>query len=65
MFHFFLTIITEILTSFDFSRPLCFLSILIVVMLLSSPGAIGTIIGAGAKLGIFLHIKEEKEKAAA
>ena len=64
MFHFFLTIITEILTSFDFSRPLCFMAIIVVVMLLSSPGTIGTIIGAGAKLGIFLHIKEEQENAA-
>ena len=63
MFYFFLTMITEIITAFDFSRPLCFLAIVVVIMLLSSPGAIATIIGAGTKLGIFLHIREEKKAA--
>lgn len=60
MFNFFLTLFTELLGAFDFTRPLCFLAMFVVIMLISSPGTIASIIALGTKLGIFLHIKEKR-----
>ena len=63
MFHMIITIIQEIIQAANFSRPLMFMSIVVVIFLISSPGAIATIIGAGTKLGIYNHLRSEKQAA--
>lgn len=58
-----LTVLTEVATSLRLTTWLELMALVIVLMLLSSPGVIATIVGAGSKLGIFLHIKSEKQAA--
>ena len=63
MFNFFVTMIGEMIFSLDFSRPLMFAAIIVVLFLLSSPGAAATLIAVGVKLGSWNYIKEKKAQA--
>ena len=62
MFYFIWTMIVEIVTSLTFNHPLHFMSIVVVLMLFTSPGAVATILASGVKLGAFTFWKEEKAK---
>lgn len=62
--NFILTVLTDVATSLRVTTWLEVMSLVIVIMLLSSPGAIGTIIGLGTKIGIFQHVKAEQEAKA-
>ena len=64
MFHFFLTMITDIIISLRFDDILCFAAIIVVLMLFSSPGAVATILGAGAKLGTAVYMMNGDDKEA-
>ena len=55
------TIIYDIAMSLKLTHWLEFLALLIVTFLFCSPTTVGTVLGIGAKLGIFSHIKAEKE----
>jgi len=59
--NFIFTVLADVVTSLRVTTLLEVLSLIIVIMLLSSPGAIATIIGAGTKLGIYHHVKDEKK----
>lgn len=56
-----ITVLADVVTSLRVTTWLELMSLFTVIMLLSSPGAAGTILGVGAKLGIYAHIKEEKQ----
>ena len=64
MFNLIITALYDIITSLSFESWIYFMSIIVCIMLLGSPGAIGTILGAGTKLGIFNFLKEEHENKA-
>jgi len=59
--NYILTVLADVVTSLHITTWLEVMSIIIVLMLLSSPGAIATIIGAGTKLGVYQHVREEKQ----
>ncbi|MDJ0834944.1 MAG: hypothetical protein QNK37_00425 [Acidobacteriota bacterium] len=61
MFNLIMTALYEIVMSLKLTTWLEFMSIFTVIMLLGSPGAIATIIGAGSKLGIYHFVRENKE----
>ncbi len=61
MFNLIMTALYEIITSLRLTNWLEFMSIFTVIMLLGSPGAIATIIGAGSKLGIYHFVRESKD----
>ena len=52
MFHFIVTIISEILMSINLTGVLYFASLVVTLFLISSPGAIATTIATCTKLGI-------------
>jgi hypothetical protein len=55
-----LTILQDILMSINLTGgPLYLLALIVVLALLSSPGAMFTMVGLGAKLGLALHLKEQ------
>lgn len=57
-----LTILSDIVFSLNLTKPLCFLALVVVLFLVSSPGAIATIIGVCTKLGIATHMKEQHDE---
>jgi len=61
MFYFFLTMITEIITSLRVTNVMQCAAIVVVLMLFGSPSSVGTILGVGTKLGILSHIRESKK----
>lgn len=61
MFNLILTALYDIVTSLKITNWLELMSIVICIMLLGSPGAIGTILGAGTKLGIFQYATRDQE----
>ena len=64
MFDLILTILTDIVTSVRLTRVLEFASIVVVLMLFSSPGAVFSTLGIGAKAGMVdyaLRPDEDKE----
>ena len=63
MFHFIVTIISEILMSIKFEGVLYFASLIVTLFLISSPGAIATTIGVCAKLGIADYVYTKKKEA--
>jgi len=62
MLELIITIISEIFMSLQLTRVLEFVSLGVVIMLLGSPGAIGTILGVSAKLGMYKHMKEQEQQ---
>lgn len=62
MLTFFITMLQEILMSFNFTRAIMFMAIIVCIMLLSSPGAVATLIGGSLKIGSWQHAKENREK---
>ncbi len=63
MFNLIFTVISDIVTSLQLTRLLEFASLLIVLMLFCSPTGVATILGVGAKLGIYSHVKDKKKTA--
>lgn len=61
MFYFFLTMITEIITSLRVTNVMQAAAIVVVLMLFGSPSTVGTIIGVGTKMGILNHIKDPEK----
>ena len=59
MFNLIMTFLTDLFSSLRLTRGLEFMSIVVVLMLFSSPGVIATIIGGSVKLGIFDHLKKK------
>jgi len=53
-------VIYDIVTSLSlFRSPLELVGLIVVICLLSSPGLMFTMVGLGAKVGFFQHIKEQ------
>ena len=59
-----LTVLTDVVTSLRITTWLQVMSVIIVLMLLSSPGAVATVIAVGTKLGLFTHVREQKKAKA-
>lgn len=64
MFNLIFTALYEIVTSLNLGTWLHCLSLLIVVCLMSSPGACATVIGVSAKLGIGAHALDKDKEGA-
>ena len=60
MLNFIITAVYELLISLQLTSVLEFMSIIVVIMLLGSPGAVATTLAVGTKLGIRAHVKERK-----
>lgn len=60
MLNLIITILSEVAMSLQITRLLEVASLIVVVMLLCSPGIVATILGVGTKLGIYHHVKESK-----
>ena len=60
MLHFLYNIISDLLMSISLSEQLHFMSVVVVLMLFSSPGAVATIMAFGIKLGIFSYTRDQK-----
>lgn len=59
--NFILTVLTDVVTSLHITTWLQLMSLIIVIMLLSSPGAVATILGAGVKLGVYNYAREQRK----
>ena len=64
MFNLIANVLGDIVMSLQFSGWLEVMAIITCLMLLGSPGAIATILGAGTKLGIYNFVRENKKAKA-
>ncbi len=64
MINLIFTALIEIVTSLNLGSWLHCLSLLVVICLMSSPGACATVIGVSAKLGIGAHALDKDRKRA-
>ena len=62
MFNLLYTMFVEIFGSISLTSGLKFMSLIVVLMLLSSPGVAATILLLGGKLGILSHVREQRKK---
>ncbi|PIE01203.1 MAG: hypothetical protein CSA81_12660 [Acidobacteria bacterium] len=54
-----LAVLYDIVTSINLSGPLQWVALLVVICLLSSPGAMFTMVGLGAKVGFARHLMDK------
>ena len=60
MFNLIVTALSEMITSLNLTRPLNFMSIIVVLMLMGSVSSIIALMVSCIKLGVYQHIKEAK-----